>query len=388
MLLWRVVRLSRTGRLDEPTIWIEQIVDVATASSLFDALLRFLGEDTQPIDLGDRVMWELPDDGEAHYVDDDGDLIAVLVLLTALRPGEFRQRSTLFARTLRYRRERVEQIARELAGEGRLLSRLGLPDRSEDALVAISAAIDEFERREIEVVRAAHVREELIYAILDAAQNEALNSLPLSVLDGQGALSFDPNLPRSSSHEFRLHLERRMLVDDAPADVGVIGEHAGHLVAQYNQYFIEDLLRRSRSRTWRLPGLAQRVVEALSSLEEAGRVATHVFAPSGSWRLRRELLRLASHRPESDAHKFGPADLVWLDMRASDSLYVASVPATVRWTLVGDRGRWLTWTVTDSELASVASEQPKVTLSLFERQRVSIDRSSYFRVAIPESLRE
>lgn len=385
--LWRVIRAARAGRLtDSSARWIGEIVETVGARALFDSLVQFFDEEAAPIDLGRRAMTELPDDGEAHFVDSDSDLIAVLLVLTALRPGEFRRRAREIVAPLRYRRERIGQVAREMVEAERPFFGLGLPEGPTQAVTVIEEALDDLEAAEATLIRAAELRTDLVDAVVDAAQVEARESFPLIVLEARAALRFSADAPRAQLHEFRLTLERRMLVDDAPGDISIIGTHAGHLIAQYNQYLLEDALRAVPSRTWRLQSVQSRIVEAISRLAERGLAATDILAPTGDWVLRQELEQVSDVGPTSP-RTLGGALLTFAQMRQSDSVYVLSLPAAVTWTIEEHDARWLRSSLDALEQSDDRLAQPKVVLSLFESNQVSLDRRAIFRIGTAEPRR-
>jgi hypothetical protein len=390
-LLWSLIRSDRLRPIESPNEWIAELLNAQDATLWVASLLRYLETDDRPVDLSWRVIESQIDDGEAHFVDTDSDLIRALFVVLALHPDGLSGNAEALGRVLRFRMASVESVAAEMGEPSSMVGRLTLAAQVPTVVATIQEAVSAYEGAENERLQKTSIDTRVALAIVDQARVEAGVGYPREWLARSGSLTFnEPPTDGVGPHEFRLSLPRRMLIESSPSDVEVVGTHAGRLINRFEENLIERRLRNLRSRTWGKTTLLERIDEAISQLAERGVTATDVLLPMQAWWAGEELIRSGFVEPARDNRREVIGSGRGMEFRQvlmvdAASAYVLSLPGSLALTVAGSAATWLSWTLHEDGTASSGQmqEEPKVIVGLIESVGVAIDRERSFRVGIP-----
>jgi hypothetical protein len=390
-LLWSLIRSDRARPIESPNEWISELLHAQDASLWVASLLRYLENDDRPVDLSWRVIESQIDDGEAHFIDTDSDLVRALILVLALYPEGLAGNAEAIGRVLRLRMTTIENLAADMSKPTSFLGRLNLTTRVPVVVASIEKGVAAYKNAENERLRNTTIDVAIALAIVEQASADASLGFPREWLARSDSLVFVESPTEDvASHEFRLSLPRQMLIDSSASDVGVVGSHAGRLINQFEENMVELRLRTLRRRTWSRQTLTERLDEAVSHLADRGITATDVLLPVQAWWVGEELARsglIESSRDDRREFIGSGRGMEFRQVLMDDdsSAYVLSMPGSLAITLAGSPASWLTWALREDPTppSGGAQDEPKVTLALIETVGVAIDRERCLRVAIP-----
>jgi hypothetical protein len=287
-LAWEVVRRQSAGALANAGDWLRLAIGDVTLEELVAAVDGQLDGDERLANLGDWVSFDLPSH-EAHYIDDQSDLLRALIVGACLRGESERPVPPIrIGGGLYSVREGFERVLKAIQADAPLLEdAFGIDDlaaRAAEFADAYRRALAEYERAERDRIRAAAVDPGRVSAFAAAFRKAVTETELRSLVSREGRSESAAVAPPP-----RAWLRARRLVDKtffvASRDaVGAesIGEMYGKSLGRAEQSRLVHALAVGRVRAFGKRTVTERLLAAASELGGTGHQNV-VFLVPDSW---------------------------------------------------------------------------------------------------------